>query len=245
MKWLFILTSILGASLCSNYGVYVISRLYEGIFFYVQYDYLGMFDEEKYEKVLSYHEKLIWKKGDLSPELEACLKGKNSDSRWLFSASKSMETFWVSIEGKEYVIKRHLQKGFFKNLMHMGKCVSIWNNLKWGDSKGIPVVDPIALYEKRRFNEVATTIIYPFEGNRLDYLLRSETKEKIQGIISCLRKEHVVHADLRRRNIIYRLDHDDIKLIDVQLMHYYPEFSYVGHQRLAKEERWLLKEYKH
>ncbi len=245
MKWLLILTVATGSFLCSEFGSYVISRIYEGAFFYGQYEYSKIQDEEQYEKHLSYKEKLICLKSAFSSEIEACLKGKNSEARRLFSISKSMETFWVPIDGKEYVVKRHVQKGFFKNLMRMGKCVSIWNNLHWAKLKEIPVVEPIAVYEKRGLREVCTTIIYKFDGVQLDYLINPDSRKKIQGILDSLKKRHVVHADLRRRNMIYRLEHDDIQLIDVQLMHFYPNFSYVCDKRLAKEERWLLKEYKH
>ncbi len=244
MKWLYFLTALCGLGLVSNQGVYVISRIYEGLFFYGQYDYFGIDDEKLYKKV-SFGEKIVCLKEDFSKQMESCLKGNEPDSHWLFSERNHMKTFWVSFDGKEYVVKKHVQHGFLKNLMKMGKGISIWNNLHWAKERGILVVDPVAISEKRGIGRLETLIVYRYEGSRIDYFIKDEIKLKTSLITPQLRKQNVVHADLRRRNIIYAEDKDVAKLIDVELMHFYPPFSYVCNKRLTQEEKWLRKDYKY
>ena len=243
MKWLYILSAFSILGLLSNKAVYVLSRLYEGAFFYKQYGYFGLGDPNWMQRA-TYGEKIICKKGDYSPEMEEYLLGKEPVSTWLFSDRKGMKTFWISIQGEQYLVKRHVQRGMVKNLMQMGKCASIWNNLHWALAKGVPVVEPVAFSEKRRAGKVETVVVYRFEGSTSDHFPKSGMKQRTPKITDNLRKKHVVHADLRRRNIICTNDEEEIKLIDVQLMHYYPKYSYVCNKRLNKEARWLRKDYK-
>ncbi len=244
MKWLFVLIAVCVLGLSSNHGVYIISRLYEGAFFYKQYDYFRISDDRFYRKN-RYAEKLICLKGDFSHEMEACLSGKEPKSFWMLSERKRMKTFWVSFKGKEYIVKKHLQHGVLKNIMKMGKGVSIWNNLHWAMEKGIEVAEPVAVFEKRSLGTLETTVVYRYEGCRTDFFPKEEVKSKTLLITPQLRKKNIVHADLRRRNIIYKESEGKIKLIDVELMHYYPSYSYVCKKRLNQEEKWLLKDYKY
>ena len=243
MKWLYFFTALCSFGLASNPGVYIISRLYEGLFFYGQYDYFGIKDNELYTKV-TYGEKILCLKEDFSKQMEECLKGNEPDSHWMFSERKHMKTFWVSFKGKEYVVKKHVQYGFFKNIMQMGKGVSIWNNLHWAKKRGLAVVEPVAVREKREMGRLETTVVYRYEGSRTDYFKKEDIKSKTSLITPQLREKNIVHADLRRRNIIYEEGEETVKLIDVELMHFYPSFSYVCTKRLTKEERWLRKDYK-
>ena len=156
-----------------------------------------------------------------------------------------MKTFWVSFGGKEYIVKKHRQTGFLKNMLRMGKCVSVWNNLHWAKKRDVPLIQPVAVSEKRTLFSLETIIVYSYEGARSDYYPASQIKSKSHLITDKLQKQNVVHADLRRRNIVCTSDEEDLKLIDVELMHFYPPYSYVCKRRLQKEEKWLLKDYKH
>ncbi len=241
MKWLCFVVVICGIGLFSNEAAYILSRLYEGAFFYFQYNYLGV-NDESYHKELSYKEKIICLKDDFSEEMLECLKADKPCEIWIFSERKNMKTYWIELKGKQYVVKRHIQRGFFKNMMQMGKCVSIWNNLKWAKKKGVSVVTPVAFYEKREKSSVETKVLYRFEEKRSDDALDKNISQKTHLITNELRKANVVHADLRRRNIVYSNGQDQLKLIDVELMHYYPKGSYVCQKRLNKEEAWLLED---
>ena len=244
MKWLFFITGLFVIGIASNPGVYIVSRLYEGAFFYGQYNYYSMFDDTLYKKI-TYREKVFCEKADFSKEMEDCLKGKEPESLWMFSQRKHMKTFWVSFQGREYVVKKHVQYGFLKNIMQMGKGVSIWNNLHWAKEKGLEVVEPVAMSEKRQMGKVETITVYRHEGKTTDSFTKNDIILKTTLITPELRKKNIVHSDLRRRNIVYSESNDQVKLIDVELMHFYPEHSYVCSKRLTKEEKWLLKDYKH
>jgi hypothetical protein len=241
MKWLYFVVAVCGMGLFSSESAYILSRLYEGAFFYFHYNYLGL-NEEGYYKEVSYAEKIVCLADDFSKEMVECLRNERSDGTWVFSERKNMKTYWIELKGKQYVVKRHIQRGFFKNIMQMGKCVSIWNNLEWAKKRGVSVVTPIAFYEKRNGNCVETKVVYRFEEKRSDDTLDENIFKKTYFITNELRKANVVHADLRRRNIVYSNKEDQLKLIDVELMHYYPKGSYVCRKRLNKEERWLLED---
>jgi len=229
------------AGLFSEKAVYILSRLYEGAFFYFQYNYLGL-DDKSYYKELSFSEKLVCLESDFSKEMEKLLKEDDPNEIWVFSLRKNMKTYWVEVNGEQYVVKKHMQRGFLKNIFQMGKGVSIWNNLEWASKKGVSVVTPVAFYEKRRKSCVETKVLYRFEEKRSDDSENKNVFSKTNSPTNELRKAHVVHADLRRRNIVYSNGQDQLKLIDVELMHYYPRWSYVCHKRLNKEEEWLLKD---
>ncbi len=244
MKWLFLITFVCLIGLTSGTGTYVLSRVYEGAFFYGQYHLFGINDSGLVTK-MSFSEKIICNPNDYSAQMEACLKGNEPDSLWLFSQKRNMKTFWGSFDGKEYIIKKHVQHGILKNMLRMGKCVSIWNNLHWAKERGVPLIDPVAVSERRSLFCLETIVVYRYEGVRSDYCSAFEIKSKSHFITDKLCEQNVVHSDLRRRNIVCTSDEEDLKLIDVELMHFYPPYSYVCRKRLQKEEKWLLKDYKH
>lgn len=234
-----LLICIVGLS--TDKATYILSRLYEGGFFYFQYNYFGL-NDRSYYKELTYGEKVVCLETDFSKEMEAILKEEEPEKIWVFSLRKNMKTYWVEVNGKQYIVKRHEQRGFFKNIFQMGKGVSIWNNLKWAKKKGISVVTPVAFYEKREPSRVLTKVLYRFEEKRADDRESKNIFTKTRFITEALLQAYVVHADLRRRNIVYSNGEDQLKLIDVELMHYYPRWSYVCRKRLKKEEEWLLKD---
>lgn len=217
---------------------YVLSRLYEGAFFYCQYGYRGIEKDEDIHE-WSFGRKLVCSKEAYPMMLEA-LEGKEQ----ILAAGRRRRTSTVRVGEREWVVKRHLQQGFLKGVFKMGAGVTMWNNLHWAKEKGVPVIEPIGFFEKRSLGAVETVIVYPYEGEVVRKGIEGEKElvNKVDEVVDSLKKAKVIHADLRPRNMVYTKE-GKIRLIDVDLMHYYPCRSCVYKVRMQKEERWFVKDF--
>lgn len=243
MRFVFLVYVIISIFLLQSDRVaYAISRLYEGCFVYLQYNYLGI-EKEGFHKELTYQNKILCKESDYTPEMALFLHGpmKRKDEK-LLSKRKRKETYKIDIAGKEYVVKSHTQRGAFKNLFQMGKAVTIWNNLMWAEEKGIPLQEPVAFVEKRKKGKVITHVLYRYEGKGVNYVILEDKKviSLINNAIASLEAKQVIHPDLRARNMIY-IEDQGIKFIDTDILHYYPKWSLIYNKRM-KEEKRLFKE---
>jgi hypothetical protein len=139
--------------------------------------------------------------------------------------------FW---QGKRVVVKSVEFRGWFPNLLRMGMGVNIWNNAYFAKARGVPVLTPIALVEKRSWNKTKTFVVYPYEGE----VCKNEIKEspKIFVLKKALNEGLLIHDDFRFKNIVM-LDDGTLQLIDIDKIHYYPKNSPVFKARMRHEFR--------
>ena len=140
------------------------------------------------------------------------------------------------VSGHTLVIKSAVQNGFFNNLIAMGLGVNVWNNIFWAKKMGIPVMKPVAVIEKRKWNQVKSFIVYLYEGKvcESEFKTTEEFFPKVQELKEFLNKKGVIHHDFRLRNIVI-LDDGTLQFIDVDKLHHYPVHSHVFNHRLKRE----------
>ena len=224
--------------LTSDIGCYKLSRIYEGAFQHIFYDYQKLRDN-RFLKCLTYGKKLIFLKSEYSVAMKECVENDSFLDSYVLSKKPNVITKLVRIENKPFVIKRHTQHGFWKSLFKMGKCALIWNHYCDLENDNFPNIELVGFYENRSINRVETAVIYKWEGDVVISMDKDFIFDKVKNLVKSLRKNSLVHADLRLRNIIYNSIENELKLIDVELLHRYPKGSYLCKKRIDKEEKWL------
>jgi hypothetical protein len=241
MKKIFIFYFFFLSVFFTNKGFYVISRIYEGLYQFVFYEY-EKWDDPEIEKICEFSEKLFFRR-DLYDKafVQAFVQASFEDS-YTLTEKKNITTKIVRFDQNPYVLKKHIQKGFWKNLFKMGKCVLIWNHFSLLEKENAGRIQLVGLHERRGINFVETLLLYKWEGEVLDSFEDELISQKVKKLIAHMKKKNLVHADLRKRNIIYNSLENEIKLIDVELLHRYPKGSMVCKKRMEREERWLFED---
>ena len=202
MKKFFFFYFFLFFLFCSDRGFYVISRIYEGFYQFVFYEY-EKWDDPEIEKICKYSEKLFFRKDHYNKTLVNAFEKALFEDSHILTEKKNIITKIVRFDQNPYVLKKHIQKGFWKNLFKMGKCVLIWNHFSLLEKENAGRIKLVGLYEKRRINSVETILLYKWEGEILDSFKDELISQKVKKLIRDLKKKNLVHADLRKRNIIY------------------------------------------
>ena len=221
-----------------HFCMYDLAKLYELLFLIFQYDYIGV-HELQYRKELSWREKIICFDRYATDEMMAVLRDiEKIPSQKMLSHRENRETKEIDLLGRHCVLKSGVQKGFFKPLFSMGLGIDIWNNAQWLKKKGFPVLTPIAMIEKRKWNHTESFVVYLYEG----VICEDELKQRdhffpqIQEIEKKLYQEGVIHHDFRLRNMVI-LEDGRVQLIDIDKVHWYPRNSCVFYQRMKREVR--------
>ena len=200
------------------------------LFLIGQYDYAGLFSEN-YRKELSWKEKIFCaERYTTEPMMKILHNVENQEERETLQAAKGISTEKFSVSGETFVIKYSEYRGFIKNLLRMGLGVNIWNNAHWAKEKGIPVLKPVALIEKREWNKTKSFVIYLYEGKscRRELAWYKEWLPKIQEAEQLLYRKGVVHHDFHIGNVLI-LEDGSLQFIDIDRLSWMPRglFSYV------------------
>ncbi len=212
---------------------YRLSRGYQKAFAMMNYTYEALFDPGC-EKEVCWKEKIFCKKEYASQEVMQFLRDIEAREKCFISKNQNRlveEVFW---QGKRVVVKSVEFRGWFPNLLRMGMGVNIWNNASFAKARGVPVLTPIALVEKRWWNKTKTFVVYPYEGE----VCKNEIKEspKILVLKEALNQAKLIHDDFRFKNIVM-LEDGTLQLIDIDKIHYYPKNSPVFKARMRHEFR--------
>ncbi len=218
--------------------MHVLAGGYKVLFFIVQYEYEGLFDTQ-YRKELSWEKKIFCLEEYADEEMLNGLrnieqiKGKKELSN---RDGKITEEFFFL--GRHLIVKSAEVKGFVSNLVCMGLGVDIWNNAYWMKKKGIPVVKPMALVEKRCWNRTKSFVVYLYEGDVCEKEMqkRDDFFPKIQELEGLLYRNNVIHNDFRLRNIVV-LEDRAIQFIDIDKAHIFPRNSVVFRKRMERDVR--------
>ena len=213
-----------------------VSRVYEALFLDAHYEYIGLFDKE-YQKELSWKQKIICLNDYADSAMLDFLQSiETAPGKKVLHDHRGKLTEKFSFSGRHFVVKSATRDGFFRNLLAMSMGVNVWNNIHWAQKMGVPVMKPVALVEKRKWNQTTSFVVYLFEGK----VCENEFKEregffpKIQELKELLSQKHVIHHDFRLRNIVL-LDDGSLQFIDIDKLHWYKTSSHVFKQRLKRE----------
>ncbi len=217
------------SSKTGNACMRLLTGAYKDLFFTAQYEYAKLFDDQ-YKKELSWGEKIFCLKEYASVEMMEGLH-KIEEIRGKLGAShrNGRVTEEVFFLGNHFIIKSGEVKGFVSNLMQMGLGTTIWNNADWMKEKGIPVLKPIALVEKRGWNRTKSFVIYLYEGG-----LCKGNCSKISELKQVLLEKCVIHGDLLYRNIVV-LEDGSVQCIDIDNAQVYPRNSIVFRWRMERD----------
>lgn len=213
--------------------------LYRQLFMITSYEYFGINDKSVVKK-LSRAEKIFCKKEYATEEMLQFLseieEEKNRDVLWKHFERMGSQVF---LDGHHFIVKSIELKGFLPNLLRMNGATHVWNLAHYVKEKGVPVLKPIGLVEKRAFSKTRGWVVYLFEGKICD---KSIDFTKIKELRELLQKKKIAHHDLFLRNIV-TLDDGSLQLIDIDKMHIYPGYSYVFRKKCEIEENRLIKEF--
>lgn len=213
-----------------------LARIYEALFLEVHYEYVGISDPNYY-KELSWKEKIFCAKEYASNEMIHFLNEvETSNNKRVLWDHRGKLTEKTEVNGVSFVVKSAHKNGFLINLLTMGMAVNVWNNADWAKKLGVPVLHPVALVEKRKWNQTKTYVVYLFEGEVCEAVMKRSDQffDKVQVMQALLKKKHVIHHDFRLRNMVL-LDDGSIQFIDIDKLHHYPRNSYVFRERLKRE----------
>ncbi len=214
-----------------------ISRLYETFFLQVHYEYVGLFDPI-YQKQVSWGLKNICLKEYATSQVNDFLDHIEDFEKKTIWIHRNKLTEEAHIGEYHFIIKSEKKEGFFANLFSMGMAVNVWNNAHWVRNMGIPVLKPVALLEKRKWNSAHTFIVYLYEGRDCEKELERDQSffSGVKDLQKLLVDRHVIHHDFRLRNILV-LEDQSLQLIDIDKIHKYPRNSYVFRERMNREVR--------
>jgi hypothetical protein len=212
------------------------SRLYELAFLEAHYNYDLLFDSTCY-KELTYGDKIICKSKFANNEVLNFLHDVDD--------SKCKKVLWdhrgkLTEEAKfgdhHFIVKSAEKKGFLRNLFCMGMGVNVWNNANWASKIGLPVLKPVAMIEKRKWNFTKTYIVYEYEGRvcEKELKVRPEFFPKVEDMRKLLNEKNAIHHDFRLRNMVV-LEDGTLQFIDIDKLHVYPNKSIVFKSRLKRE----------
>ena len=220
-----------GTSLMHNF-----SRLYELAFLQTHYNYDLLFDSDCY-KELSFNHKIICKSKYLTKDVLDFLHDVDGSSfKKVLWDHRGKLTEEAKFGNHHFIVKSAEKKGFLRNLLCMGMGVNVWNNANWALKRDIPVLKPVAMIEKRKWNFTKTYIVYEYEGRVCEKELnvRPEFFPKVEGMKKLLQEKNVIHHDFRLRNMVV-LDDGSLQFIDIDKFHHYPNKSLVFKARLKRE----------
>jgi hypothetical protein len=212
--------------------------LYRQIFMISSYGYVGINDPEVVKK-LSRAEKIFCKKEYATEEMMQFLSEMEAKNREILWANFERVGSQVFLDGHHFIVKSIELKGYLPNLLRMNGATHVWNVAHYVKAKGVPVLKPIALVEKRAFSETRGWVVYLFEGKICN---KSIDFTKIKELRDLLQKKKIAHHDLFLRNIV-TLDDGSLQLIDIDKMHIYPGYSYVFRKKCEIEENRLIKDF--
>ena len=159
MRYLkYLIPVLLGVGLVWNWtcAMFILSNVYKTAFFVARYDYDALFEEEC-EKELSWGKKIFCLKEYANDSMMRVLHElEEPQNKKALQIHPKRITERGEIGGKTFVVKRGQLNGCMHNILVMGLGVNIWNNANWMDQKKIPVLRPIALVEKRKWNKTET-----------------------------------------------------------------------------------------
>ncbi len=213
-----------------------LSRVYEALFLEANYEYVGLFDHD-YQKELSWRQKIICDKAYANSSMLDFLHNVETDkNKKVLHDHRGKLTEKISFDNHHFVVKSTVKKGFIRNLFAHGVGVNVWNNAHWAKKIGIPVMQPIALVEKREWDKTKTFIVYLFEGKvcENEFKHSEEFFPKVQELKELLNEKRVIHHDFRLRNIVL-LDDGSLQFIDIDKLHWYKTSSHVFKHRLKRE----------
>jgi hypothetical protein len=202
------------------------------------YGYVGINDPEVVKK-LSRAEKIFCKKEYATEEMMQFLSEMEAKNREILWANFERVGSQVFLDGHHFIVKSIELKGYLPNLLRMNGATHVWNVAHYVKAKGVPVLKPIALVEKRAFSETRGWVVYLFEGKICN---KSIDFTKIKELRDLLQKKKIAHHDLFLRNIV-TLDDGSLQLIDIDKMHIYPGYSYVFRKKCEIEENRLIKDF--
>ncbi len=213
-------------------------KLYEKMFFITQYDYAGLFSLD-YRKELSWKEKIFCLEEYADESMMKILhKIEDNKERNPLRVTKWNTTEEFVVSGRHFVIKSREKMGVMGNLFRMGLGVTIWNNAAWAKEKGIPVLKPIALVEKRSWNQSNSFVIYLYEGRscREELSRYNEWCPKIEALKELLYQTGVIYHDFHIGNLV-RLEDGKIQFIDIDRLSFCPQkrFSWGFCERMRCE----------
>jgi hypothetical protein len=228
---------LLGCSFFSHSILHNLARAYQKLYAVVHYDCKALYNENC-KKELAWNQKIF------------CLNEFATDQVWDFLRNieeseksviclKRKRSVEESFFGEEKVVVKSMEfSGFFANLFRMGMGVNIWNNAELAKKKGVSVLKPVALVEKRAWNKSKTFIVYKFEGKACEKEIQKSQDwfHQIQKLQKLLTKKHLVHDDFRIKNMVL-LDDGSLQLIDIDKIHEYPSNSVVFSARMKREVR--------
>ncbi len=213
-----------------------LSRVYETFFIETQYDYVGLLDP-KIKKEASWSTKILCKEEYATPNFLEFLKDiEDSNIKKTLHNHRGKLTEKFVIDEIPFVVKSTERTGVFANLISMGTGITVWNNAHWAIKRGIPVMKPVALVEKREWNKTKSFVVYLYEGKQCEteFKENEEFFPKVYELTKLLEKNQVIHHDFRLRNIVL-LDDGTLQFIDIDKLHYYQKNSHVFKQRLKRE----------
>ncbi len=214
-----------------------LSRLYETLFVQFHYEYTGLFDSA-YQKKISWGLKNICSKEYATFQVNDFLENIEDYEKRTIWIHRNKLTEDAHVGGYHFIVKSEEKKGFFSNLFSMGMAVNIWNNAHWARDIGVPVLKPVALVEKRKWNSVHTFIVYLYEGKDCEKEFANDQSffGEVEVLQKLLMTKQVIHHDFRLRNILL-LEDQSLQLIDIDKIHRYPRNSYVFRERMKREVR--------
>ena len=213
-----------------------LSRVYETFFIEAQYEYVGLLDV-KIKKDSSWALKILCHEEYATPEFFEFLHHiEESNLKKTLHNHRGKLTEKFLFGETPFVVKSTERKGVFANLISMGTGVTVWNNAHWAVEKGIPVLKPVALVEKRLWNKTKSFVVYLYEGKQCEteFKENEEFFPKVFELTKLLQEKKVIHHDFRLRNIVL-LDDGSLQFIDIDKLHYYQKKSHVFNQRLKRE----------
>jgi len=232
---------------------HILSSAYELVFILSDYQYeipikisktkfynLAPFQGYKQSKIevftnLSYGKKTFCLKEDYTNEMMEFLADKGDFKREILHRKKRKITEKVVIGNQVYIVKRHGVKGFFKNLFTMSRGVHIWNRAHKIKSFEIPVFTPVALVEKRTWNQSESFVLYKMRGKEAAKN-KQMLDRAIPSILTMLKKmvcHNIIHPDFRPNNLILH-ENGSVSMIDIDHLSIYPSYSYVYQQRVKE-----------
>lgn len=144
----------------------------------------------------------------------------------------------IEIDGRSYFIKRYCQTGVrykFKYLFLRSKALSAWYFAWQFHARSLPVAQPLALLERRRFGFLEEAfLVYPFvdDGRPMmdawPQLTQSEKRDTIIRGALLLGRVHLcrcIHGDSNWNNILLR-EGGDLLLVDLDCARVLSSFDY-------------------
>ncbi len=228
---------LLGCGFFSHSILHNLARVYQKLYAVVHYDYKALYNENC-KKEVTWNRKIFCLNEFASDQVLEFLRHIEESEKNVICL-KRKRSVEESFFGEEKVVVKSMEfSGFFANLFRMGMGVNVWNNAELAKKLGVPVLKPLALVEKRKWNKSKTFIVYKFEGRACEKeILKSEDWfYKIQGLQKLLTKKHLIHDDFRLKNIVLLQD-GSLQLIDIDKFHEYPSNSVIFSARMKREVR--------